>query len=119
MDNSLPFESPALSTDLDDLDAVPYFLWDEPMTVRELRSRLQVSSHPEKVRLLAKILREGRDTEVWKFTTLREVLQLWSEISRQLGRRRPFWEFLLGEWNRQGWIELPAGLEFRPFRAEF
>jgi hypothetical protein len=27
----------ALSTDLESPDAVPYFLWDEPMTNRELR----------------------------------------------------------------------------------
>lgn len=28
----------ALSTDLDDPSVVPYFLWDEPMTVAELRA---------------------------------------------------------------------------------
>jgi hypothetical protein len=96
---------PSLSTDLEDPEAVPYFLWDEPMTVRELRNRLETASEPERLRLLGKILREARDTEVWRFTTPREVVRLWSEISRHLGRRRPFWEFLLGEWNRQGLIE--------------
>lgn len=78
------------------------------MTVRELRGRLQSASQPERVRLLAKILREARDTEVWKFTTLGEVVRLWPELTRQLGRRRPFWKFLLTEWNRQGLIELPS-----------
>jgi len=107
MSSSLP-QSPVLSTDLDDPEAVPYFLWDEPMSVRELRSRLRTASHSERVRLLAKILREARDTEVWKFTTLAEVLGLWPELLRQLGRRRRFWEFLLTEWNRQGLIELPS-----------
>ncbi|HEX6904702.1 MAG TPA: hypothetical protein VF789_33650 [Thermoanaerobaculia bacterium] len=97
--------SPVLSTDLEDPQAVPYFLWDEPMTVQELRGRLETASHPERVRLLAKILREARDTEVWKFTTLGTVLRLWPELSRQLGRRRRFWEFLLDEWDRQGLIE--------------
>lgn len=104
-----------LSTDLDDPDAVPYFLWDEPLTVRELHARLQSASHPERVRLLAKILREARDTEVWKFTTLREVVELWAELSRQLGRRRAFWEFLLSEWQRQGLIALdPAMFPSKP-----
>jgi hypothetical protein len=98
--------SPVLSTDLRNPEAVPYFLWDEPMTVRELRNRLKTASHPERIRLLAKILREARDTEVWSFTTLREVVRLWPGISRQLGRRRRFWEFLLGEWERQGLLEL-------------
>jgi hypothetical protein len=105
MASSQPLQSPVLSTNLDDPEVVPYFLWDEPMTVRELRSRLQTASHPERIRLLAKVLREARDTEVWKFTTLVEVLRFWPELLRQLGRRRPFWEFLLTEWNRQGLIE--------------
>ena len=35
-----PTPSVRLSLDLDDPQAVPYFLWDEPMTVAELRSRL-------------------------------------------------------------------------------
>jgi hypothetical protein len=100
--------SPVLSTNLDDPEAVPYFLWDEPMSVRELRSRLQTASHPEKIRLLAKILREARDTEVWKFTTLVEIIRFWPELWGRLGRRRSFWEFLLMEWNRQGLIEFPS-----------
>ena len=105
MDRSPAPAGPPLSTDLEDPEAVPYFLWDEPMTVRELRNRLETASHPERIRLLGKILREARDTEVWRFTTPREVVRLWPEISRHLGRRRPFWEFLLGEWNRQGLLE--------------
>ncbi len=105
MDTSPAPPGPPLSTDLDDPEAVPYFLWDEPMTVRELRNRLETASPPERIRLLGKILREARDTEVWRFTTPREVVGLWPEISRHLGRRRPFWEFLLGEWNRQGLLE--------------
>lgn len=94
-----------LSTDLDDPEAFPYFLWDEPMTVRELRHRLGTASRGEMIRLLARVLREARDTEVWKFTTPGEVARLWPELSRHLGRRRTFWEFLLGAWQQQGRID--------------
>jgi hypothetical protein len=93
---------PPLSTDLRNPDAIPYFLWDEPMTVREIQSRLRTSSQPERLRLLAKILREARDTEVWLFTSPDEVARSWRNLAGQLGRRRPFWEFLLAEWRRQG-----------------
>lgn len=79
-----PTGSPAgerpLSTDLSDPDSVPYFLWDEPMTVAELRHRLARASRPERTRLLAKILREARDTEVWAFTTPQEVQRRWEEL---------------------------------------
>jgi hypothetical protein len=88
-----------LSTDLDDPQAVPYFLWDEPLSVAELRARLASSESPERLRLLGKILREARDTDVWRFTTPAEVTTLWPQLQRHLGRRRAFWEFLLGRWR--------------------
>ncbi len=100
--NQLDRWSAPLSTDLDNPEAVPYFLWDEPMTVRELRRRLSTASVPERTRLLGKILREARDWEVWKFTTPDEVARQWPKLVKHLGRRRSFWEFLLGEWRQQG-----------------
>lgn len=81
---------------------MPYFLWDEPMTVTELRRRLASASRPERIRLLAKVLREARDTEVWSFTTPGEVHERWAELAPRLGRRRRFWEFLLSSWERDG-----------------
>ena len=88
-----------LSLDLEDPAAVPYFLWDAPMTVAELRSRLRSAPEPERVRLLGKILREARDPDVWRFTTPEEVIALWPQLERYLGRRRGFWQFLLGRWQ--------------------
>ena len=91
-----------LTTQLDDPEAIPYFLWDDPMTMRELRARLDTASLPERARLLGKILREARDPDVWRFTTPEEVAARWSELAPHLGRRRPFWEYLLGAWRRHG-----------------
>ena len=91
-----------LSLDLDDPEAVPYFLWDDPMTVSELRARLQSASRTERLRLLGRILREARDTDVWRFTTPAEVAASWPELERYLGRRREFWRFLLGRWQELG-----------------
>ena len=91
-----------LSTDLDDPSAVPYFLWDEPMSVAELRARLASGSPDERDRLLGKVLREARDTDVWRFATPPELVARWPGLVRHLGRRRGFWEFLLGQWRRAG-----------------
>lgn len=96
----------SLSSDLTDPQAVPYFLWDEPMTVAELRERLRSASPPERSRLLGKILREARDTEVWLFTTPSEVACSWSAVSKNLGRRRAFWEFLLERWSELGRLDV-------------
>ncbi len=96
--------SVSLSTKLDDPAAIPYFLWDEPMTVAEFRQRLATASLPEQHRLLGKLLREARDTDVWQFISPTEVWRKWPLIERHLGRRRAFWEFLLGSWHNDGLI---------------
>jgi hypothetical protein len=94
----------ALSTKLDDPTAIPYFLWDAPMTVAEFREQLATAAPPEQNRLLGKLLREARDTDVWKFVTPEEVWRKWPQLERHLGRRRAFWEFLLGRWYKDGLI---------------
>ncbi len=94
--------SAPLSTNLEDPHSTPYFLWDEPMTVSDLRNRLANASKPEHTRLLGKILREARDTDVWRFTTPREVYGRWADLSPHLGRRRRFWEYLIAGWERDG-----------------
>jgi hypothetical protein len=96
--------SVSLSTDLTNPLAVPYFLWDEPLTVAEFRGRLTMASPAEQIRLMAKLLREARDTDVWKFTSPEEVWRKWPDLSLHLGRRRKFWEFLLGHWQKEGLI---------------
>jgi hypothetical protein len=93
-----------LSTNLDSNSSVPYFLWDEPLTVGEIKHRLTTSSEPERNRLLGKILREARDSDVWQFTTPNEVWENWSELSKHLGRRKTFWEFLFDHWKKAGLI---------------
>jgi hypothetical protein len=91
-----------LSTNLDDENAVPYFLWDDPLTVRELKELLASASEPERNRWLGKVLREARDTDVWRFTTPEDVAARWNALAPHLGRRRAFWEYLLDAWRRQG-----------------
>ncbi len=91
-----------LTTKLDEGTAVPYFLWDEPLTVDELHRRLATASAPERARLLGKILREARDTDVWRFTTPAEIRRRWDELAPHLGRRHAFWVYLLEQWARLG-----------------
>jgi len=94
-----------LSTSLTDPDSIPYFLWDCPMTVSQLHEELNSAAHPERIRLIAKILRQARDTDVWHFVELSEVLAEWDEISRHLGRRRALWEYLIAGWRKDGLLD--------------
>ncbi|HVT44672.1 MAG TPA: hypothetical protein VMT00_09800 [Thermoanaerobaculia bacterium] len=90
-----------MTTDLSSEEAIPYFLWDQPMTVGELRRRLK-GPPEERARLIGKIMREAREPDVWLFTTPQEVATNWLQLERYLGRRRDFWKFLLERWRELG-----------------
>jgi hypothetical protein len=96
-----------LSLDVDDPSAVPYFMWDEPLTVAELRDRLRSGPPAERTRLLARILREARDPDVWQFTSPAEVDAAWPQLSLHLGRRRAFWQFVMTRWKEMGLVGRP------------
>jgi hypothetical protein len=44
----------------------PQALWNTIVKNAKLKERLCDASRPERIRLLGKILREARDTDVWK-----------------------------------------------------
>lgn len=94
----------ALTTDLNDEQSRPYFLWDEDTSIAELRAALSGSDAAERQRLLGKMLREARDSDVWQFVSPGEVAGALPDVGRQLGRRRAFWEYLIGRWRAHGLV---------------
>jgi hypothetical protein len=91
-----------LGTDLQDPDTRSWFLRDEDLSVRELRALLADERHPRWVELAAKVMREARDDQVWLFLTVDRVAARYADLAPRLGRRRPFWDELLGAWRRHG-----------------
>jgi hypothetical protein len=79
-------------------------LWDEDTSIRELRAALAGTNANERLRLLGKMLREARDTDVWQFVSPTEVAAALPELSRHLGRRRAFWDYLIGRWRAHGLV---------------
>ena len=93
-----------LTADLSRQDARPYFLWDEDISVRELRDALAHGSDHERARLIGKMLREARDLDVWQFLTPSAVAAWLPKLGRRLGRRERFWKFLVEGWRTDGFI---------------
>lgn len=93
---------PSLSTDLDRDDVQPYFIWDVPVTVGELRRHLRDPDPGVRVPWMARVMREARYWDVWRLVTLDQVLGDWDRLRRHLGRRRRFWDFLIEGWRRDG-----------------
>ncbi len=80
----------------------PYFLWDEDVSIDELRAVLAGADRAARDRLLGKMLREGRDLDVWNFVTPSEVAVDLQRLRRRIGRRFGFWAFLIDGWRSDG-----------------
>lgn len=91
-----------ITTDMAKADLRPYFLWDEDVSVAELRQLLAGPDSPRRDQLLAKMLREARDIDVWHFIRPVEVAQVLERLRRRLGRRYAFWHFLIESWRSRG-----------------
>jgi hypothetical protein len=93
-----------LTTDLSQEELRPYFLWDEDVSIAELRAILSSTLDARRPRLLGKMLREARDSDVWRFVTPSEVESQLPALRRRLGRRWAFWQFLISGWRADGLI---------------
>jgi hypothetical protein len=93
-----------LGTNLEDPETRPWFLWDEDLSVRELREILGDERHPRWFELAAKVMREARDDQVWLFLGVDRVAARYPEIAPRLGRQRAFWDYILEAWRRHGLI---------------
>lgn len=91
-----------LTTDFAEEDRRPYFLWDEDVSVGELRAVLSGPEGHERDRLLGKVLREARDLDVWAFTSPSRIAEALPRLGRRLGRRAAFWRYLIAGWRADG-----------------
>jgi hypothetical protein len=93
-----------LGTDFDDPGTRPWFLWDEDLSVGELKAILADETHPRWLELAARLMREARDDQVWRFLPVDRVVARYRDLAPRLGRRRAFWDYLLEAWCRHGFV---------------
>ncbi len=91
-----------LTSNMNRGDLRPYFFWDEDLSIDELREVLARGDSWNRDRLLGKLLREARDSDVWHFVTPKLVAKALPRLDRRIGRRRRFWEFLIKGWKEDG-----------------
>lgn len=103
---SVPTTLGVVSGDVLDDAAVPYWSWDRSLTNREIRALLRGNDPVERRYWTARILREARYADVWAYLDVdAEVVPHLAELAPMLGRRRAFWEWLIGEWRARGMID--------------
>ncbi|NUO82116.1 hypothetical protein HUU05_18760 [candidate division KSB1 bacterium] len=87
-------------------EIVPYFMWDYQYTVGQIKERLARGPESERLWLMAKIMRDARYSDVWKFISLQDFLTYREGLMNgRLGRMKGFWEFLYSRWIEYGIIK--------------
>lgn len=85
---------PPTSPRLFDPESVPYFLWDDHMTVARAKAVLAGPPSPTRDELIARILREANTRDVWVFLDWSAIDEAWPRIEGRLGRARGLWTLI-------------------------
>jgi hypothetical protein len=86
---------PPTSANVDSDDEQPYFLWWAELTCAQFREKLRQGTPEERAYWLGALLREANTRDVWLFTTVAEVRDLWGQLYKHLGRSKTLWSYLL------------------------
>ena len=88
--------------DLSEEEKRPYFFWDEDLSIRELKTLLREGDRETRLYYAAKVMREARYEDVWRFLSLRDATECWEAMGPRLGRMTGLWAFLFSVWKRHG-----------------
>lgn len=89
---------------LTDSQGRPYFLWDTEMTLDEFERALREQDSVSRTYLVGKLMRQAKPDDALQFVSPQEMADLWPSIERYLGKSRPFWAWLLEQWERLGFV---------------
>ena len=84
---------------LTDSQGRPYFLWDCDLTLTEFEERLRDPDPVVQAYFIAKLMRQAKPDDVFRFVTLAKIRTLWPTLVPHLGHARPFWSWLLETWT--------------------
>lgn len=78
-----------------DAQGRPYFLWDNNVTVAELREHLSAADDDRRAYWLSKVMRQAKPDDALVIAGIDEMRRLWPKIEHALGRTRDFWTWYL------------------------
>lgn len=83
---------------------VPWFLWWDgvQITEEELGEKLRSPDPAERAIWAARVMREARYQDVWRYLSVSDIVRDWPRIAPNLGRARALWTSLIDGWRRDG-----------------
>ena len=90
---------------LTDPQGRPYFLWDMELTLDEFERALTDRDSSTHAYLIGKLMRQAKPDDALQFVSPQQIADEWPSIERYLGKSRPFWAWLLEQWERLGYVK--------------
>ncbi|MDP2307245.1 MAG: hypothetical protein Q8P18_14560 [Pseudomonadota bacterium] len=87
--------NPTPPEQLCDAQGRPSFLWDNDLTLAELRERLDSANPDVAAYWLGTTMRQAKPDDALTLASLGQMRALWPRLERYLGKERAFWEWLL------------------------
>jgi len=78
----------------------PYFLWDYELTEADVRRILKTGTETDKIWLMSRILESATLEDVWKYTSLQEVKDMFPKLKLKKPIRKA-WNYALSVWSGQ------------------
>lgn len=73
----------------------PSFLWDNELTLDDLRLRLRDADPAVAAYWVGTVMRQARPDDAIVLVGVERMRALWPLVQRHLGRERPFWSWYL------------------------
>jgi hypothetical protein len=70
-------------------------LWWSDLTSGEFRRYAHEGTAQQRAYWLGALLREANTRDVWLFTSVAEIQELWPQLYRHLGQSKALWSYLL------------------------
>jgi predicted DNA-binding protein (UPF0278 family) len=91
-----------MTNNIHETGGIPYFMWDYHLTNKEIRDILDGEDCPQKIWLMAKIMRDARFSDIWQLLSMEMIRENVRNLRNRLGRRKRIWDFLLERYEKYG-----------------
>lgn len=96
---------------------IPYFMWDERVSEAQLREELAHGTPARRIELMAKIMRDARVADVWRYLRPEDIVAHRDELFARLGWHKPLWVFLCNGWIAHGLLAAEPYTDRGPARG--
>ncbi len=90
-----------MTTDKTDANQRPYFIWNADLTEADVRRILAGDDEFARARMIGHIVRNARFEDVWKYVTLKDIVENWHIVRGFLWppSLREIWAWALHTWG--------------------